>query len=105
MNQKTLTGILIDERVKLSLSELSRASSGSAEWVIALVEEGVLDPIGQEQAHWRFSGSSLRKARAARRLQHDLDINLAGVALALELIDEIKALRERLSRLEANDDS
>jgi chaperone modulatory protein CbpM len=39
------------------------------------------------------------------RLQHDLEINLAGVALALELMDEIDALRERLCRLDTNDDS
>jgi chaperone modulatory protein CbpM len=60
----------------------------------------VLEPVGQEQAQWRFSGTSLLKARAAMRLQHDLEINLAGVALALDLIDEIEALRMRLCRIE-----
>ena len=100
MKQKTLTGILLDERAELSLKELSHACSSSAEWVIELVGEGVLEPVGQEQAHWRFSGTSLPRARAATRLQHDLDINLAGVALALDLMDEIKTLRERLCRIE-----
>ena len=105
MNQKILTGIVLDERVELSLNDLSRACSGSTEWVIALVEEGVLQPIGHEQASWRFSGTSLQRAHAAMRLQHDLEINLAGVALALELMDELNALRERLCRFETNDDT
>lgn len=101
MKQKTLTGILLDERAELSLTEFSRACSSSTEWVIELVGEGVLEPAGQERAHWRFSGISLLRARAAMRLQHDLDINLAGVALALDLIEEIETLRERLCRIEA----
>ncbi len=100
MKQKTLTGILLDERTELSLKELSWACSSSTEWVIELVEEGVLEPVGQEQAKWRFSGTSLLKARTAMRLQHDLEINLAGVALALDLIDEIETLRKRLCRIE-----
>ena len=73
--------------------------------MIGLVEEGVLEPIGRDRAHWRFSGSSLHRARAAMRLQQDLRINLAGIALALDLIREIDALRERLGRFETNDDT
>lgn len=67
-----------------------------AEWVIALVDEGVPDPLGQDPAHWRFAGASLRRARAALRLQRDLGINLAGAALVLDLIDEVGSLRARL---------
>jgi len=100
MKQKTLTGILLDERAELSLNELSWACSSSTEWIIELVDEGVLEPIGHEQAHWRFSGTSLPKARTATRLQTDLKINLAGVALALDLMEEIETMRERLRRLE-----
>ncbi len=101
MKQKTLTGILLDERTELSLTELSRACSTSAEWVIELVDEGVLEPSGQEQTHWRFSGTNLLRARAAMRLQRDLKINLAGVALALDLMEEIETMRERLHRFDA----
>ena len=34
------------------------------------------------------------------RLQRDLDLNLAGTALALDLLDELEQLRERLRALE-----
>ena len=105
MNQKILTGILLDERTELSLEELSRAGGSSTEWVIELVEEGVLDPIGHDRALWRFTGTSLQRARAATRLQNDLNINLAGIALALDLMDEIQNLHEHLCRLETNNDT
>lgn len=100
MTEKVLTGVLLDERVELSLSEICEACSGSSSWVIELVEEGVLEPAGTEQQRWRFAGPSLIRARTAKRLQEDLQINLAGVALALELMDEIEDLRARLSRFD-----
>jgi chaperone modulatory protein CbpM len=105
MTSKTLTGILLDEQAELSLHDLCHACSASTEWVIELVDEGVLEPIGHEQAHWRFSGLSLLRARAAMRMQRDLQINLAGVALALNLMEEIEAMRERLRRFELDNNS
>lgn len=103
MNQEILTGTLLDERVELSLTEISHACACSTEWVVELVEEGALEPIGGERSSWRFSATSLKRARAAIRLQQDLRINLAGIALALDLIEEIETLREHLYRLEMPD--
>ena len=100
MTTKTLTGILLDEQAELSLQDLCHACSTSTEWVIELVDEGVLEPIGRNQAHWQFSGPGLLRARAAMRMQQDLQINLAGVALALDLMEEIETMRERLRRFE-----
>ncbi len=100
MTQQTLNGILIDEQTELSLNELCKACSSSAEWVIELVEEGALEPIGYVQTQWRFSGNSLQKARTAMRLQRDLGINLAGVALALDLLGEIETLESRLCQFD-----
>ena len=45
---------------------------------------------------WRFTGDALRRARLALRLERDLELNLAGVALAIELIEEISQLRREL---------
>ena len=100
MTKKILTGTLLDEQVHLSLTAISDACSTRTEWVIELVEEGILEPSGKEQSHWQFSGSSLSRAQTARRLQSDLAINLAGVALVLDLMEEIEALRNRLRRKE-----
>ena len=105
MNKKTLTGIVLDERIELSISELSQACSTSVEWVVELVDEGVLEPSGEEKEQWRFSGFNLLRARTAMRLQQDLHINLAGVALALELMEEIETMRERLRRFEIEYDT
>lgn len=104
MQEKIVTGILIDEDTELSLNDLSRACSSSAEWIIELVEQGALEPINYQQTQWRFTGNSLQRARTAMRLQRDLGINLAGVALAMDLLDEVEQLRARLRRMQIKDD-
>jgi ATP-dependent Clp protease ATP-binding subunit ClpB len=62
------------------------------------VVEG-LEPRGQEPGQWRFRGQALRRIDRALNLQRDLDINLAGVELVLDLLDEIDALRSRVRTL------
>ena len=91
-----LAGIVLDEQAELTLSELCRACAAQAERIIELVEEGMLEPIGPEPARWRFTAVHLRRARVAVRLQRDLGLNLAGAALALQLLDEVEVLRARL---------
>jgi chaperone modulatory protein CbpM len=62
------------------------------------VTEGVLSPSGSSPEDWRFGGDSLRRAKTAAHLTHDLELNIAGVALALDLLDEIAELRTRIKR-------
>lgn len=96
MKETTLTAELIDEHVELSLTEVGRTCAASTEWIIELVNEGVLEPSGTEPAEWRFAGTCVRRVHMAMRLQRDLKINIAGVALALDLLDEIESLRSRV---------
>ncbi|MCW8935477.1 MAG: chaperone modulator CbpM [Gammaproteobacteria bacterium] len=100
-----LNGTLLDEQTELSLNELCCACSRPAEWVIELVEEGALEPVEREpmrqlESQWRFTADSLQRARTAMRLQRDLNINMAGIALALDLLEEVETLQARLRRYE-----
>jgi chaperone modulatory protein CbpM len=94
------SGVVIDEQSELSLEEFCHACSMQTDWIVTLVEEGVLEPSGQSQSSWRFTGVQLRNALTIARLQRDLGVNLAGAALALELLDEIETLRRRLAALD-----
>jgi len=96
-----LSGIILEEQTGLTLADVCSACAVHAEYIIELVDEGVLVPVGREPVYWRFSGAHMRRAAVALRLQRDLGINLAGVALALQLLDEIEALRARISALKA----
>ncbi|WKD50036.1 chaperone modulator CbpM [Microbulbifer spongiae] len=94
-----VAGVLLDEESELSLGELCRACGMSAERIMALVEEGVIEP-SRAGASWRFSGVCVRRVRRVYTLEQDLGVNLAGAALAIELLEEIERLQAHLSRLE-----
>ena len=88
-----LMGQLLDESLELELEEFCRMCQASEEFVLELVAEGVIEPRGRERSRWRFSGRSVRRTQVAVRLHEDLDVNLPGVALALDLLEEIERLR------------
>jgi chaperone modulatory protein CbpM len=92
----SLSGDIFEEYAVLSVDELSRLCSVDRTYIVELVEEGVLSVIEVTAPEWRFPGAALRRARIALRLQRDLEINLAGVALALELLEELDGLRREL---------
>lgn len=94
-----LSGEVLEEEVELTLADLCRACQLHAEQIFDLVDEGIIEPVGSEPARWRFAGVSLRRVRIALTLQRDLGVNCAGAALALDLLEEVKVLRTRLSAL------
>jgi chaperone modulatory protein CbpM len=96
MARRVVTGVLLDEQVYYSLKDVCHVCGCQTEWVVALVEQGVLHPSGGSSQVWQFPGSSLHKAMKARRLQQDLNLNLSGVALVIDLLEEIESLRARL---------
>lgn len=102
MSEKQLTtpGEILDENIELSLDELAQRCAVHTELVLEMVEEGVLEPRGEAPGQWYFSGHDLVRLRKAVRLQRDLKVNLPGVALALELLEELDALHARLRQLD-----
>jgi chaperone modulatory protein CbpM len=88
-----LAAQIVEEDVEFTLVELCRASGASEEQLTMWVSEGAFEPQGAGPQEWRFSGAALRRVRTAQRLARDLEINAAGIALALDLLDEIAALR------------
>ncbi len=88
-------GRVVDDE-EISLMQLSRICHLPPEFVVKLVEEGILEPDGESASSWRFSFSVVERVKTVARFQHDLHVNLAGAALALELLDRIDALQAQL---------
>lgn len=88
-----LMGQVLDESLEFELEEFCRICHASEAFVVELVAEGVIEPRGEERGCWRFTGRSVRRTQVAIRLHQDLDVNLPGVALALDLLEEIERLR------------
>lgn len=94
---------LLDAREPVSLRELCQACNIEAEYVLELVEVGVIEPYaGRRPDEWRFPPNALIRLQRAVRLRRDLSVEPAGAALALDLIEELADLRRRLRRLEGD---
>ena len=94
---------ILEQQIELNLAELCRACKLTAEEVVELVDEGVVEPSHYDSTHpnrWRFRALCVRRIYSAKRLQRDLGINTAGAALALDLLDELEQMRRRLKHLE-----
>ncbi len=103
MDERSTTpvhGVIVEEELRFSLTELSHACCVDVTRLTVLVEEGVIEPEqGDHPDAWQFGGPALRRARAALRLSHDLELGAAGTALVLDLLDEIDGLKAKLRRM------
>ena len=88
--------LVLDETHEITLAELTQTCRVKTEWVLELMQEGVLEPVHKSGPQWRFASTSIVRVEKARRLQRDLGINLPGIALALELLERIDGLEARL---------
>jgi chaperone modulatory protein CbpM len=94
--KQPLAGAIFEESAILTIQDLSRICAVDERHIMELVHEGVISVIEIEAMEWRFTGAALRRTRLALRLERDLEINLAGVALALDLMEELEHLRREL---------
>ena len=88
-----ISAMLLDDSVEFSLAEVCAACRVSEELVVDIVAEGIVEPLGDGRAQWRFKGLALVRVQRVLRLQQDLGVNLPGAALALDLLEELERLR------------
>lgn len=65
-----------------------------------LIQYGTIDPQGDSFENWRFKPEHIKLIRTALHLHEDLEVNYAGAALAIDLMNEIQRLRSQLDILE-----
>lgn len=91
-NETILVGEVLEAGELVSLADLCRSCTVETQTITTLVAEGILDPTGGDVDQWRFAIGSLRRVKTVIHLQRDLGVNLAGAALALDLLDRIAEL-------------
>lgn len=90
----------IEETGYLTLTEITERSGATREIVMTMVQYDIIHPKGQAPDDWEFSFKALSRLQKALRLQRDLDLNLSGVAMTLELVEELDRLKAEVARLE-----
>lgn len=95
-DEEIVTGVIFDETAEITVTELCEVCSVKHTLIEQLVEEGILEPVGGRPDEPVFHYASIRRIRTVVRLQQDLGVNLAGAALAVELLERIEVLRRQL---------
>jgi chaperone modulatory protein CbpM len=98
---ESLVAEIITHGSRCTVDELCLACNVKSEWVATLVEESIIEPAGETPSDWTFSSVAVVRVARAKRLECDLGLNAPGIALALDLLDEIDQLRASLNALQA----
>jgi chaperone modulatory protein CbpM len=96
MGEKASPGIvseIVEGSAVCTLDELCLSCNVAPDWVAGLVEHGVIEPVGRTGSAWQFTMLSIVRVAKAKRLERDLGLNLPGVALALDLLDQLDEMR------------
>jgi len=79
--------------------ELVRIIGCDERFVVSLEREEILSQDAPADVSAEFSERMLERARVARTLVEDLDVNVEGAAIIVRLREEISDLHRHLARL------
>ncbi len=94
------TGLLMDETAYVSFAELCKLHHFSEDWLVELLEHGLFHSVTKPIPQINFDCRMLHRLQAAFRLQRDLELNVSGTVLVMELLDQLEALHSRLHVLQ-----
>lgn len=94
----TTTTTSITHARPLAADELAHAVGAGLDWVVELVEVGIVELPSPRpaQGDWRFHSADLQCALEARRLQRDFGVSLDAAGLILDLQHEVRRLKAML---------
>jgi chaperone modulatory protein CbpM len=92
---------VVEQGALCTFHELCISCHVSPDWVAGLVEQGAIEAVGPTRQEWQFTALSLIRVAKAKRLERDLGLNLPGIALVLDLLDQLDAMHARLRSLQA----
>lgn len=83
----------------LAAHELAHAVGAELDWVMQLVDTGIVEAEGVEQPpqEWRFQSAALQCALEVRRLERDFGVGLDAAALIIDLEREVRRLKALLN--------
>jgi DNA-binding transcriptional MerR regulator len=94
MNPRRYEMVLLrDARSYLTLEGLASSAGIHPALVERLIEFGLVEPVEWAGSRPLFDVSVIPRLRVIERLRCDLGINLAGIAVILEMIERLRAVQ------------
>lgn len=85
----------------LGMQELCQTVAIPTSLLMEIVEHGIIYPAGRGPETWQFDQHALITCRRAARLQRELELEWSGIALALQLLDDLEQVRRENSQLKS----
>jgi chaperone modulatory protein CbpM len=82
------------ESEPMTLEELIEVTRSTPDFIQDLIEFGILSD--EEE----YDLTQLNRIKTVQHLQRDLEINMAGAAMVIDLLDQMEEMRARLEMLE-----
>lgn len=101
MQVETHNVLWLDSSQQVSVQELVDLSGLAEDELRELVFAGALTPRNYSELPWTFSGECVVTVRKASRLRDDLELDHHALALALGLLEQIRALEAQVANLRA----
>lgn len=100
MVKKQYAIMIVDGDLELSVDDICHSCDITPEFIQSLIEYGVIQPKGYSLDNRRFDQIELQRVHRLLRLQNDLEVNLPGAALAIDLMDQMVELKAKVEVLE-----
>ena len=81
---------------RLTLDELAHAARLHPDMVARFVDFGLLEPVGWDGPRLLFGMEAVLRVRTIQRLRRDLGVNLAGIAIILDLTERLRTMQRAL---------
>lgn len=95
--QEIIQGVILNNDLTLTFVDVCHQCQLSEEMLEDWIGHGLLgDDIRKTMQSAQFTRDMLTRIRAANRLYRELEVNIQGVILVLDLLDQITALQDEL---------
>jgi DNA-binding transcriptional MerR regulator len=84
-----------NEREELTLEAVASSVGLHPDVVERFVDCGLIDPVGWIGSELLFDATAVPRLQTIKRLRGEIGVNLAGIAVILDLLDRLRALQSR----------
>jgi chaperone modulatory protein CbpM len=99
IKQIIFSDVVVDEKIMFTLTEFEQRYAIDAAFLNEMLDHGLIELRKTESDEMVLDRRALRRIESARRLHQDLEVNMPGIVLVLDLLDELRDMEEELQLL------
>ncbi len=93
------TATIVDETTTFTVQEICTRCNVTQDLLVEMMEYGLFDFNDNLDANYPIDLKTVKRIESAFHLHRDLEINMPGIAVILELKDELEQLHTELALL------